>query len=253
MVDEEVNGRKPPAPPERLQMALELDLGKRTPIRGEGLKAKIGGRLEILKEPGRQLRVIGEVDFKEGLYARFGRRFIIQRGKVAFSGQEKPDPTLNIAATTRVNSVDIDLGIGGTVKKPDYILSSRPVMDREEILAYLIFGQSAGGSSQAENGRLETRTIGILGGPATELVKGIVSERLAPDSMTVSASNKGGVALEAGKQLLPNLFFSYVAYSEPTKPNEFKIEYRFSPNVAVESNLGDPETAGVDINFKYDF
>lgn len=253
LVDEEINGRKTPAPPERLQMDLELDLGEKTPIRGEGLKAKIGGRLKIHKQPGQTFRVIGEVDFKEGLYARFGRRFIIQRGEILFNGQEEPDPAINIAATTRVNSVDIDLGIGGTVKKPDYILSSRPVMDREEILAYLIFGQSASGSSQAENGKIEARTVGILGGPATELVKGIVSEKLAPDSMTVSASSKGGVALEAGKQLLPNLFFSYVAYSEPTKPNEFKIEYRFSPNVALESNLGDPETIGVDINFKYDF
>ena len=92
-----------------------------------------------------------------------------------------------------------------------------------------------------------------MGGPATELVKGIVSDRLAPDSVAVSASTEGGVAVEAGKQLLPNLFFSYVAYSEPTKPNEFKVEYRIAPNVAVESTVGDPETMGVDINFKYDF
>ena len=53
LVDDQLDGRQPQAPPERLKMAIDVDLGDKTPIQGEGLRAWIGGNLKILKDPGK--------------------------------------------------------------------------------------------------------------------------------------------------------------------------------------------------------
>ncbi|MBW1712717.1 MAG: translocation/assembly module TamB domain-containing protein [Deltaproteobacteria bacterium] len=253
MVDQDQSQTAPPALPDRLRLDLEINLGQALKIQGEGLKAELSGLLKAVKEASGPVQVTGKMKVKKGTFARFGRRFTLEGGDITFSGRTPPDPTLNIKARNRVKQVDVNLNIAGTAAKPELLLSSQPPMSRQDILAYLLFGQPAADLNQSQSGQVESQALGVLGGPATEIVKGIAGEKLAPDSVSVSASPEGGLSVETGKQILPDLYISYEAFTESSKPNEFHIEYRLSPNISVESSLGDAKTSGVDVFFRYDF
>jgi len=253
LVDEEPKGGRPPAPPDRLKLDLEIRMGDKTWIEGEGLKAQLGGGFHLVKAPADSVRAQGTLNIIQGYFARFGRRFTLQKGRVIFQNQPSPDPALDVWASVTVSQVDVNLNVTGTASKPQLALTSVPEMSRDDILAYLLFGRPASALTSGQSATLQAQGLGLLGGPATELVSGLVGDRLAPDTVSVSPSAEGGLAVETGKQVLPNLYISYIAFSEASKPNEFHIEYRVTPNISVQSSVGDRNTTGVDVNFRFDF
>ncbi len=242
-----------PGAPSEMDVNLKIDIGPSARLRGEGLEAAVGGGLTVVKPAGKPIAVTGRVDIESGRATRFGRRFNIETGSLIFSGQTPPEPTLTARATTRVGKVDITLVASGPLTKPNIELTSQPVKSREDIFSYLLFGRPASGLSENESIAMEAQAISALGGPAAEMIRGLLDERITPDVFSVSASAEGGVSVETGKQILPDLYLSYEAFTEPTKPNEIHLEYRLTPHISLESSMGDEKTSGVDIYFNFDF
>jgi|GEM_PF-2839167 len=250
-----------PAPPplqapailDRADLDVALQFVRPGWVEGEGIRAQLKGAVKIAKTSRQPLKLTGRFDIEQGIYSRFGRRFILESGSLVFAGRNPPRPDVEIKAVTRVSSADINLFVSGPLTKPELSLTSQPPMSQEDILAQLLFGRPASGLSQSQSGEIEDQAVSVLGAPASELMKGVLSEKLAPDTLSFSQSTDGGVSVRTGKQILPDLYLSYEAFSEATKPNEFYIEYRLSPHFSIQSNLGDEKTAGVDVFFNYDF
>ncbi len=237
-----------------LDLKMIIDLGSSAEIQGEGLKAKVDGELEASQEPSGPLRLWGSLNIEQGQFSRFGRRFTLEKGRIDFQGLRPINPNLEITALYRSrDDVRISLYLSGSIKAPHLELSSDPAMTQEDILAYLLFGRPASNLSQGQASELEAQALSALGGPAADLMKNLLDERLAPDSLTFNSSPKGGLSVETGKEILPDLYLSYEAFTEPSKPNEVHLEYRLNRHVSVQSSFGDEETTGVDMFFKYDF
>ena len=63
-----------------------------------------------------------------------------KNSNIYFRGLNPIDPILDIKALHKLNDVDINIIISGTLNYPRINLSSTPVMNQKDILSYLIFG-----------------------------------------------------------------------------------------------------------------
>lgn len=257
MVDDDQTGapKGRPAGPGWSKASLDVDLkvGPAAWVHGEGLRAQLEGDLNILKKPGQELGLTGQINVTKGYFARFGRRFVLQKGGLIFKGQVPPQPAIDLTAVYRISNIDIFLYLTGSADKPHLTFTSEPNLTQEEVLAYLLYGRSAEGLTHGQAAELGESAAIALGGPAASLMSGILDESLVPDTLNVANDPEWGMSVEAGKQIFPDLYLSYEHFTEQDKPNEFHLEYQLNKNLSLRSSLGDERTQGVDLFMRFDF
>jgi hypothetical protein len=88
----------------------------------------------------RNLKIKGEIALEKGSLKARKAKIELKPSKVYFSGDPK-DPALAIEGYSRVQTVDIDLLVKGTAKKPDLNLTSDPPLTKEELMMTLATGR----------------------------------------------------------------------------------------------------------------
>jgi len=143
-------GEEPGAVALNLQVAvprtLEIDTAlARVTMRGQlrvlGTSVQPGlvGQLEIM--PG------GELEFS-------GQRYELERGTITFSDPDRINPYLDLVARANVQSVEITVGLLGTLDRMTPTLVSNPPLPETDILALLSTGRRADQASEAQAGVL---------------------------------------------------------------------------------------------------
>ncbi|HLY51431.1 MAG TPA: translocation/assembly module TamB domain-containing protein, partial [Steroidobacteraceae bacterium] len=141
-------GQAPPAPAAH-RLVIELDLKMHAPrevlVQGRGLTAELGGDLHLAgttDEP----RIDGGFQMIRGTFALAGSTLTFTKGEVSFNGvglKGRIDPTLDFIAQSTVADSTATLHITGLADAPQFELSSTPPLPQDEILARLLFGESA--------------------------------------------------------------------------------------------------------------
>ena len=137
---------QPPPPPPAPGPDIGLDVLLSAPgqifIRGRGIDAELAGRL-TLRGTARLPRPEGKFTLRRGDFTVAGKTLTFTSGEVGFDGSGKLDPTLNFVATNVTGGTTATLTVGGYASAPKITLSSSPELPQDEILAHLLFGQSA--------------------------------------------------------------------------------------------------------------
>src|SRR6202030_4639722 len=114
-------------------------------VQGRGLDAEMGGELKISGTTSAPI-VTGGFDLIRGSFSFALTRLNFTSGRVSFNGaglRNKIDPTLDFTAQTTVADATATLKITGFADAPQFELSSSPPLPQDEILARLLFGESA--------------------------------------------------------------------------------------------------------------
>jgi translocation and assembly module TamB len=195
-------GQKPPPPPSPAP-DIGLDVTLTSPgqifVRGRGLDAELAGNLHIggsVAAPHPD----GSFKLRYGQYSLAGVSLDFTRGEVGFDGSGKLDPTLNFLATSSNASVTANLAITGYASDPKFTLSSVPELPQDEVLAWLIFHQSAaslGPLQWAQIAAAVAQLSGVGGGfdPLSSLRSGLGLDRLSV-----------GTSVEAGRYVAPGVY-----------------------------------------------
>jgi translocation and assembly module TamB len=95
--------------------------------------------------------VLGRVDILEGQATFHGTKFTLERGDITFTNPVAIEPQLNLQASTRVRSYDLNVTLTGT---PDRGLNlnyrSEPPLPKSDIIALLALGRTSGQSEQLQ-------------------------------------------------------------------------------------------------------
>ncbi|MEP7347172.1 MAG: translocation/assembly module TamB domain-containing protein, partial [Gemmatimonadaceae bacterium] len=85
-----------------------------------------------------------------GDYTFLGKRFVVTRGSVRFTGDTDLNPNVQVLATYEVRQagrppLDIRVVIGGTLEKPKISLESdaQPTLSQSDLISFLAFGKSS--------------------------------------------------------------------------------------------------------------
>jgi translocation and assembly module TamB len=244
-------GQAPPTP-EGHKLVINLDLSLHAPreilVQGRGLNAELGGELHI-GGTSDSPHVSGGFDLIRGTFALASTQLTFTRGRVSFDGaglRHKIDPTLDFTAQTVVADATTTLHITGRADGPQFDLSSNPQLPQDEILARLLFGESASQLTALQVAQIGIALATLSGAGGTgpnPLAK--VQRSLGLDRLSVGggASNSGasgaqnsGASVEAGRYVSNRVFVG--AKQSTTGFSQVEVDVDLSKHLKLETRLG---------------
>jgi translocation and assembly module TamB len=206
-------GEKPPPPaPATTSLALDLSVSTTGPVivRGHGIDADLGGTLQLTGSTGAP-QIGGGFEMRRGTLTVAGQVLDFTTGKVSFDGSalhNRLDPTLNFVAQTASGGVTATLTVSGYASSPKIALSSSPQLPQDEVLAHLLFQQSAKQLTPLQLAQIAqalTALSGISNGfdPVASIRGGLGLDRLA---VSGGSGVTTGTTVEAGKYVSHNIY-----------------------------------------------
>jgi len=197
-------------------VSIQLDLGPRFEVRGQGLQTRLEGQLTVQATPALPTpRVLGEVRTVSGTYRAYDQQLNIESGALRFTGAYD-DPALDIRAVRKLpTNVEQRVGvqISGNAQAPRVSLFADPDMPEADKLAWLVLGRPAStAGAQAFVLQQAARRLLSQGG---EPLDGALARTLGLDEIGFAAPSTGSdgttteAALTVGKRLSSDLYLSY--------------------------------------------
>jgi translocation and assembly module TamB len=239
----------PPASQFRLVVGLDLKLHapREILVQGRGLNAELGGNVHIGGTTASPT-VSGGFDMIRGTFVLASSQLNFTSGRVSFNGAGltgKIDPTLDFTAQTTVTDATATLHITGLADSPQFELSSTPPLPQDEILARLLFGESASQLSAlqvAEIGAALAKLSGVGGtgpDPLARVQKALGLDRLSVGGGTntgTQGTQNSGTSVEAGRYVSNRVFVG--AKQSTTGFSQVEVDVDLSKHLKLETRLG---------------
>jgi translocation and assembly module TamB len=255
-------GEAPPAPPEH-QLVIGLDLKIHAPrailVQGRGLDAELGGDLQIAGTTDVP-RIDGGFDMIRGTFQLVGSTLTFTKGRVSFNGaglKHRINPTLDFTAQATVSAATATLHITGLADSPQFELSSSPQLPQDEILARLLFGESASQLTAlqiAQIGPALATLSGVGGGggglnPVAKMQKALGLDRLSiagggktggAAAVPAGAQSSGGTTVQAGRYVSERVYVG--ARENTTGFSQVEVNVELSKRLKLQTRLGNGST-----------
>lgn len=222
-------------------------------VRGWGLDAEFDGDVRIegtLADP----KFNGAMSTTRGRYEEFGKRFDLVKANLRFQGNIPPSPYLDIEARTQAGDVTASVLMSGPATKPSINFSSSPALPEDEVLAYILFGRSMSRITPFQAVQL-TQTLQRLSGEGG-------GNRFDPlntlrsltglDDIRVDTNDEGETSIGAGKYLTDDVYLE-VEGGAGQESGAATLQIELTPNITVESEVGQDARAGGGILWRYDY
>ncbi|WP_410498392.1 translocation/assembly module TamB domain-containing protein [Chitinibacter sp. S2-10] len=255
--DVRVVGREKPAseaPPLKLQMQLDFDLGKNFVFRGYGLDTHLEGRLRLKAMPNQALTATGAINAIEGEYKAYGQKLEIERGILSFQGAID-NPSLDILAIRRGQAVEAGVKVQGTAYSPKLTLYSEPNVPDAEKISWLLFGHGSD-SMEKSDGALVLQLLNAMAGSgggqslSDEILGNLGIDEVGYKSRDESDGSKTQV-VTVSKRLSKNLRVA-LEKSFNGLSDAVSFTLQLSRNWSVVSRVGVDDSA-LDVKYTIDF
>ena len=224
-------------------------------MRGQGLNAEIGGDIRLQKKPGGPFTLTGSLSTLRGFYVFQGKRFAINEGTVTFIGLEEPNPNLAIEAEARIKDVQVFIRISGTARDIRLTLDSDPAMDQSEIISFIVFGKSGQDMKTGEAISAEAAALKMAGSLTASQLNEIFGDAFIVDTIYIDpgGGDPGQGTISMGKYVTSDLFVSYRQSFDLEQLHQLEVTYELTPNLDLETLIGDDKGYGVDLFWKMDY
>jgi translocation and assembly module TamB len=184
-----------------------------------------------------------------------GRNFVIERGKVQFTGGPPRAALLDVEAKYTNPAAVVTVTAAGAVTAPEIRLTSQPPMDEAQIAMLIATGRTELKAGSGAVGTLTGEEAGkaALGAVATQAFRNLVADKLPLDTVALDAGT-----LRAGKYVTDRIYVGYVRRfdADPTKnenEDEVRVEYQITPNWMFESRYGNAQSGGASLIWSRDY
>ena len=250
----------PPPPPPMPGPTIGLDLTalRRAGvfIRGHGLEAEMAGRLHL-------------GGTSAALAASGG--FQLRSGRSAWPAPRSPSPRARSASTaaacatrstrrstssppTPPETSPPPSPISGYADAPKFTLSSVPDLPQDEVLAHLLFGQSAKDLGPFQYAQIAEALAslsgvggGIAGDPLNSVRKGLGLDRLSVGSST----NGNGPSLQAGRYVARGVYLG--AQQGTGGDTQGTLQIDLYKGLKLQTNVGSSAAGGSSVGLTYQF
>lgn len=230
----------PVVPPPEIGLAVTLDAPRAVFLRGQGVDAELGGRIEIggtMAAP----QPVGGFSMRRGTLTLLDRRLAFSRGELGFDGTLTP--TLDLAATSRVRDLSLSATVTGPATEPRIGFSSVPELPQDEILARLLFDRPMSELSPfqiAQLGAALAGAVGLTGGGGDGLLarlrRALALDRLAIGSARAE-EGEAETTLEGGRYVADRVFVG-VTQGAQGGPPRVGVRIDLLPRLRFEGSTG---------------
>lgn len=248
-------------------------------VRGSGLESEWEGQLQVTGTASSPV-LTGGLSSIRGQFGLLGKQFVLTKGAVNFSGGTPPDPFLDIVVTYNAASITAQATLSGTATAPVLTLSSQPPLPQDEVVAQVLFGQSAASLGRMEAIQLASQVamLAAFGNGTPGLLEktrdalgidvlrfgsiqrgqsqqngrpGLLQPGQSGPSGSEEADSGSIPALEVGKYVSDDV---YVGLQQGMNGDAggVRIEVELTPNLNIEGSTT-PQGSEVGINWKRDY
>ncbi|WP_299988305.1 translocation/assembly module TamB domain-containing protein [uncultured Ruegeria sp.] len=229
---------------------MSLDIGLLAPkavfVRGRGVNAELGGRIQI---GGSTTSVVpsGQIELIRGNIDILGRRLALTKGLVTLQGDLTPYIEFESSSSTSDGTATIE--IAGPLDSPEVNVFSDPERPTEEALAMLLFGNRFSELSPFVIAQMAA-SLAQLSGAGGDATKG-VREATGLDTVDLGATEGGGGSLGAGAYLSDNLYTDFTVNTEGD--TEVNLNLDVTDSFTVRGTVDGRGETGLGIFFERDY
>ena len=239
-------GKAKPALPGSLNVALGMS---KFFVTGYGFRSEWKADLTA-KGPLSAPAILGQVEAVRGDLDLLNRHFELKEGTVRFAGGL--EPMLKVEMTSTVKDIETAVVVSGTPAKLDFTLKSNPMLPRQDILAYMLFGKPSNELSQFELLRLGTTAasfaaFGTTSGGITSLARQV----MGLDVLNVS-QNDGSTRLEMGRYIMDNVYVGLEQGTDENSDTSAVIQIELGPRTSATMKTGSDNTSA-GLKWKMDY
>jgi translocation and assembly module TamB len=233
---------------QNIALDLTLTAPGRIFLRGRGLDAELGGRLQI---GGTAAQIIpsGRFSLIRGRLSILGTRLDLTEGAVALTGNF--DPTIDLLATNRSGVYLIGIGLSGPVSAPEIRLSANPPLPEDEILAQLLFGRTVATLSPLQLLQMTDAVTALAGGSPEAGIFASLRKGLGLDDLDLRTDATGNAALRAGRYLSENVYSDVTIGGDGGADLSLNID--LTPNITARGGLSADGETRLGVFFERDY
>jgi translocation and assembly module TamB len=231
-------------------LLIDLDIKVQAPqqflVQGRGLDAEMGGELHITGSTDSP-RVSGGFDLQRGSFSLASSKLSFSAGHVGFSGeglQNKIDPTLDFTADTAIPQGTATLHITGYADAPQFDFTSTPGLPQDEIMARLMFGESASQLSALQLAQIGAALASLSGvggdsglNPLVKVQKTLGLDRLSFGAGATNAAGENtGASIEAGRYISKRVYIE--AKQNTSGTSQLEADVDLTRRLKLQTKLG---------------
>ncbi|WP_254442477.1 translocation/assembly module TamB domain-containing protein [Ruegeria arenilitoris] len=229
---------------------ISLDIGLLAPkavfVRGRGVNAELGGRIQI---GGTTASVVpsGQIELIRGNIDILGRRLALTKGLVTLQGDLTPYIEFESSTSTSDGTATIE--IAGPLDSPQVDVFSDPERPTEEALAMLLFGNRFSELSPFVIAQMAA-SLAQLSGAGGDATKG-VRDATGVDTVDVGTTEEGAGRLGAGAYLSDNLYTDFTVNTEGD--TEVNLNLDVTDSFTVRGTVDGRGETGLGVFFERDY
>lgn len=237
-----------------ISLDIKVTTGMPARISGRGLDSLWSGELAVAGSV-RRPRVSGRLESERGTLDFAGKTFTLSKGLVRFPGTYPIDPDFEVTLAYARSDFQAAIDLTGRASAPQMTLSSTPTLPQDEVLSRILFNKGVGELSAMEALQL-ARTLAELsgtnfGGGGLGVLDRL-QESLSLDVLRIDSNQNGATTLSAGKYIQKGVYVG-VEQGALASDSSVKVEIEVTPQISVDTRIGQNATGDVGVNWKWDY
>jgi translocation and assembly module TamB len=245
--------------PEEKPVEIDLDVAVDAPgrvfVRGRGLDSEWRGQLKI-SGTASDPQVTGTLSVVRGNLDLLSKTFALTKGTLSFYGTNVDNPDIDFVAETSSANLTAQVHMTGTVQQPTIELTSSPPYPQDEILSRVLFGKGSGQLSPLEAVQLAQAAASLTGASTGPDITNFLRSATGLDVLRLEQGNDSGTTsgatLKVGKYVADKVFVS-VNQGLTSEDSNVGVEVELTPNISVETSVGNALGPKVGVNYKIDY
>jgi translocation and assembly module TamB len=242
-----VTDKKGSAQSRPIVLDLMINAPSRVFIRGRGLDAELGGRIQLTGTT-QSVAPIGSIDLIRGRLIILGKQLALTEGNITMAGAL--DPMIKIVATSNSSEYDTSVVISGLLSDPQFTFESSPKLPEDEILAQMLFGSELNQISPFQALQLAA-ALRELSGKGSPGLGGRLRDKLVLDDLSLETDTDGETGLRAGKYLSESVYTDVNIMGDGK--SEVSIILDLKKNLSVKGAVGGDGNSTFGILYKKDY
>ncbi|MEE4207379.1 MAG: translocation/assembly module TamB domain-containing protein [Erythrobacter sp.] len=236
---------------------VRLDVALRAPdelyVSGMGLESEWSADLSLAGTSA-DPRVSGTISLIRGTLGFAGRSFDLTDGRLGFVGGQETNPTIELAATERIDDINVNVNVAGRAFDPQITFGSTPSLPQDEVLSRILFGSSIANLSafQAVQLAASLNSLRSTGGGFNPL--GTLRSATGLDRLRVLGSDEAtgrGTAVAAGQYITDDIYVEFITDARGFTATQ--IEISLTRTLSVLSQAGGSGATNVNVQYSKDY
>jgi translocation and assembly module TamB len=247
-LDQRLAARKQAAKPADWKLDIRVRADNEIYVTGMGLDSEWKTNMRVTGTTANP-RIIGKIESLRGRYSFSGKQFDLEQGVITFNGPMF-NPTLQIKAQTRIDTVTAGIQVTGSAQQPDIAFISTPTLPQDEILSRILFGDNVANLSPMQAVQLAAALNGLRGGSGGLNPMGKLQGASGIDRIGIVGGDDTtgrGTSLAVGQHISNNIYVEVITDSKGFTATQ--LEIALSKTLSLLSKTG--TNAGSSANLRY--